>query len=330
MLKLICGPDRLQNSAELIGRICERARAGDGGQILIVPEQYSHETERALCAAGGDAVSRYAEVLSFTRLAGRVFSLYGGVCEEYLDKGGRFLSMYLAVSRVRPRIKYYAAVCMKTEFLQRLCAAVEEFMTCSVHPEELTRAAALLSGQFAQKLSELALIYESYLAVCKTGRSDPVTRLTRLEELLRQTDYAADKTIWIDGFSDFTAVELEILTALISGAREVTFAMTAGGSGSAFRTANETVRTLKSVAARRNVPVVTQRPQTPPARREVLSRWLSGLIAPRFVYAPVLAGPAGLAEVWCGGEKLAEVTLYYREPVAQKTEKSRFARIFGG
>lgn len=54
------------------------------------------------------------------------------------------------------------------------------------------------------------------------------------------------------------------------------------------------------------------------------------LIAPRFVYAPVLAGPAGLAEVWCGGEKLAEVTLYYREPVAQKTEKSRFARIFGG
>ena len=282
MLKLICGPDRLQNSAELIGRICERARAGDGGQILIVPEQYSHETERALCAAGGDAVSRYAEVLSFTRLAGRVFSLYGGVCEEYLDKGGRFLSMYLAVSRVRPRIKYYAAVCMKTEFLQRLCAAVEEFMTCSVHPEELTRAAALLSGQFAQKLSELALIYESYLAVCKTGRSDPVTRLTRLEELLRQTDYAADKTIWIDGFSDFTAVELEILTALISGAREVTFAMTAGGSGSAFRTANETVRTLKSVAARRNVPVVTQRPQTPPARREVLSRWLSGLFAPRF------------------------------------------------
>ena len=55
----------------------------------IVPEQYSHETERALCARGGDTISRYAEVLSFTRLAARVFSVCGGVCEEYLDENGR-------------------------------------------------------------------------------------------------------------------------------------------------------------------------------------------------------------------------------------------------
>ena len=34
--------------------------------VLIVPEHYSHETERALCRAGGSGVSLYAEVLSFT------------------------------------------------------------------------------------------------------------------------------------------------------------------------------------------------------------------------------------------------------------------------
>ena len=31
----------------------------------------SHETERALCRVAGDTASRYAEVLSFTRLARR-------------------------------------------------------------------------------------------------------------------------------------------------------------------------------------------------------------------------------------------------------------------
>lgn len=282
MLRLICGSDRLQNTAELIGRICDAAREETCGQILIVPEQYSHETERTLCAVGGDSISRYAEVLSFSRLASRVFSLYGGVCEEYLDKGGRFISMYLAVSRVREQLKYYAAICTKAEFLQRLCAAVEEFMSYGLLPEALREAAGRLEGSFAQKLTELSLIYESYLAVCKTGRSDPVTRLTRLEALLRQTDFAADKTIFIDGFSDFTAVELQIVTALMKHAKSVTVALCAGGAGSAFETANDTAKTLRRIAARWNILAEVQSPQCAPQRDETLSAWLAGLFAPRF------------------------------------------------
>ena len=282
MLKLICGSDRLKNSAALIDEICANAELRIGGQILIVPEQYSHETERALCAAGGDQISRYAEVLSFSRLASRVFSLYGGVCEEYLDKGGRFLSMYLAVQHVRPQIKYYAAVSMKTEFLLRLCSAAEEFLNYGVQPESLRAAAAQLSGSFAQKLSELALIYESYLAVCKTGRSDPVTRLTRLEEMLRQSDYAADKTVYLDGFSDFTAVEMQILTELMKRAQSVTMTVASGNGVSAFRTANETLRQIKNIAARWNIPVETQQAQMDAPRAKILSDWLDGLFAARF------------------------------------------------
>ncbi len=87
MLRIMLDTDRLRTSEALIGRICARAGEGVSGQILIVPEQYSHTAERALCRTGGGTISRYAEVLSFTRLASRLFSIYGGVCEEYLDKG---------------------------------------------------------------------------------------------------------------------------------------------------------------------------------------------------------------------------------------------------
>ena len=129
MLTLLYGPDRLSNSQALLERICARAAAGQGGNVLIVPEQYSHETERALCRTGGDRISRYAEVLSFTRLAGRVASMYGGVCEEYLDEGGRLLTMYLAAQQVLPQLKYYASAAAKPAFLQQLAAAVEEFLS---------------------------------------------------------------------------------------------------------------------------------------------------------------------------------------------------------
>lgn len=251
MLHLMSGTDRLANSGEVLAQICRSAGQGDGDLILIVPEQFSHEAERALCRAGGDTISRSAEVLSFTRLASRVFSLYGGVCEEYLDEGGRLLTMYLSVQQVLPQIKYYASACTKPEFLKRLCGAMEEFLSCCLSPESLREAAEQVSGAFAQKLTELSLIYESYLSVCKTGRNDPVTRLLRLGELLEREPYARGRRFYLDGFSDFTAAELRVLAALIRGADEVTVALTTDGSQSPFfRTASETLRQLKTMAAR--------------------------------------------------------------------------------
>ena len=129
MLELLHGPDRTANSMELLEQICRNAKSGVSGQILIVPEQYSHETERALCMHGGETISRYAEVLSFTRLATRVFSVYGGVCEEYLDENGRILTLYLAAQQVREQLKFYAAVMTRPDFLKQLGTLMEELLT---------------------------------------------------------------------------------------------------------------------------------------------------------------------------------------------------------
>lgn len=228
MLRIMLDTDRLRTSEALIGRICARAGEGASGQILIVPEQYSHTAERALCRAGGDTISQYAEVLSFTRLASRLFSIYGVVCEEYLDKGGRLLSVYLAAEQVRPQLKYYAAVSTKPEFLQRLGAAMEEFLSFCLAPEALREASRSVSGQFAQKLEELAILYESYLSVCKSGRQDPVTRLQRAQTLLQETDFASEHIFYLDGFADFTAVERQILSELLRRSPEVVLALTTG------------------------------------------------------------------------------------------------------
>lgn len=279
MLTLLCGADRLATSAALLCAVRTRAEAGKGGNILIVPEQYSHETERALCRAGGDTISRYAEVLSFTRLASRVSSIYGGVCEEYLDEGGRLLTMYLAAQQVLPNLKYYASAAVKPAFLQQLAAAIEEFLTYCVTPQSLLDAAARSEGQLAQKLQELGLLYESYLAVCKTGRGDPVTRLYCLNEQLFETDYASDKTFFLDGFSDFTAVQLQILQTLLPQA-DITLTLQTGmQEQSVFSAAEQTARTLKKLAARLRVPVAVEHVAESTVRTPDVQRWLSVLFS---------------------------------------------------
>ena len=100
MLKLLLGRAGSGKTTAML-----RAAARNGGerrQLILVPEQASHDTERALCAVAGNQVSLYAEVLSFTRLASRVFSQpeVGGVAVPTLDPGGRLLLMYAALKSV--------------------------------------------------------------------------------------------------------------------------------------------------------------------------------------------------------------------------------------
>ena len=74
MLEITLCKDRKRGTCAAFTRICKTAEAGCGGQILVTPEQFSHAAERELCLRGGNTISRFAEVLSFSRLASRVFS----------------------------------------------------------------------------------------------------------------------------------------------------------------------------------------------------------------------------------------------------------------
>lgn len=280
MLELLHGPDRTANSMELLARICENATHGVAGQILIVPEQYSHETERALCERGGDTISRYAEVLSFTRLASRVFSVCGGVCEEYLDENGRILTLYLAAQQVREQLKFYAAVMTRPDFLKQLGALMEELLTSCVTPDALHTAAARLEGRLAQKVTELALLYESYLSVCKTGRGDPVTRQTRLCELLDETEFLDGREVFLDGFSDFTALQMQIISAILAHAKNVRVALlTSGGQYAACQTGNETEKQLRQLAARQGIETVRRSIPAREHRVPDVQLWLNGLFS---------------------------------------------------
>ena len=221
MLNIYWGMDWQQNRAEILRQICSHAAAGQEA-IWIVPEQASFEAEQLLCVQGGNTISRYAQVLSFTRLANRVFSLCGGIARQTMDKGGQVLAMAQAVEQVRSRLKLYAAGSRRPAFLPELLAAVDEFKSYGVTPDLLQQAAKQEGGQLAVKLEELALILESYDAVCAGAKQDPRDRLAYLSRVLQDCDFAADKAFYIDGFSDFTGVELQIIGQLLRSGADVT------------------------------------------------------------------------------------------------------------
>jgi len=261
MLYLLLGKDWTVNREEILKRVARDVRDRKGNRILMVPELVSHETERDLCMEAGDTASRYAEVLSFTRLARRVADTMGSAAVECLDNGGRVVAMAAAARQLSSRLKAYAAVETKPEFLTGLIDGVDEFKRCCISSQDLNRAAEETGGSLAQKLEELALLMEGYDSLCSRGKRDPRDQMTWLLEHLEQGSFAREHVFYIDGFPDFTRQNLAILEHLIRFSPSVTVGLNCDAICShllSFEKAGATAQELVRCAQRAGVQVQVQ------------------------------------------------------------------------
>jgi len=225
MLHLIIGCDWTANRDEVLRRIASDVQNRKEKRILMVPELISHEMERQLCMAAGDTSSRYAEVLSFTRLARRVSDSLGNAAEECMDNGGRVVAMAAVARQLSSRLKAYAAVETKPEFLTGIIDAVDEFKRCCISSHDLKAASLETEGSLAQKLEELSLLMEAYDTMCSQGKRDPRDQMTLLLELLEAGSFAEEHVFYIDGFPDFTRQNLQIIEHLIRTSSDVTVSL---------------------------------------------------------------------------------------------------------
>ena len=258
MVRLLLGRDWTANSDEILKRIARDVKERKGNRILMVPELISHETERRLCAFAGDTASRYAEVLSFTRLARRVSDTMGSAAVECLDSGGRVVAMAAAARQLASRLKAYAAVETKPEFLSGLIDAVDEFKRCCITPQDLMEASRQTEGSLAQKLEELSLLMDGYDGLCMRGKRDPRDQMTWLLEQLEDGTFAQEHVFYIDGFPDFTRQNLAVLEHLMAVSPEVTISMNCDSLRSgllAFEKAGDTAGEIYRLASRAGVEI---------------------------------------------------------------------------
>lgn len=246
---------------DIRGELLERMGASAARRrLLLVPEQYSHESERAMCAAlrklGPGGASMACEVLSFTRLAGRLTDAAGGGAAPMLDAGGRMLLMYAALRKVSDALSTYRAPSRKPAFLTGLLATVDECRSYRVEPEALISAGEELGGRQGDKLKDLGLIYAAYQALEAQGAADPRGRLDRLARQLEDTRWGAGMAFYVYGFTDFTPQEEQVLSALMAqGELTVAFVCDGVDPSGIFEPALRAARRLIALAGKNAVPI---------------------------------------------------------------------------
>lgn len=254
MLTLLCGRSGTENSKRILALMREGAQRGITDRVLLVPEQFSHEAERSLAAALGDAANLYAEVLSFTRLAVRVNAECGGMADVVPDRGTKLLMLSLAITRVASQLTICGGRATRTGHLVNVLDAIEELDGADISDDAMLDAADAAGGAIAEKLRDLAVIREAYLQVRAELLPDPRELLDRLIDRLPDSTVGRGG-IFIDGFTDFTRKEMNVIDCFLRRGVDVTVALTMDGTDAEeFSICEKTKNSLADTAARRAVP----------------------------------------------------------------------------
>ncbi|MBQ4617540.1 MAG: PD-(D/E)XK nuclease family protein [Clostridia bacterium] len=220
MLQLILGRSGFGKTHEATERIVAAAHAQTGGaSVLIVPEQASFETERALVRRLGDADVAKVQVLSFTRMIETLMKEHAG---RPLSNGAKIMLMSRAVAECADRLTLYADA-KRADTVSALLDAATDCHQAAVTPSALSEAADKLpEGALRQKTAEISLLLETYHTLKADCGYDPQESLSVFAAFLEETRPLQGATVVVDGFRSFTAPELQVLSALMAQAASVT------------------------------------------------------------------------------------------------------------
>ena len=211
----------------ILQEIAALCAQGEGRQILLVPELNSHRMERRLAAATGNHGARTAEVLTFSRLADRVFSEVGGLAQQMLTPAGQLLTLQEAARRVQGGLSAWEGLADKPELLKEALRLIDECKTCAVAPETLFAASAECDdAALAAKLSDLAQLLTAYERLCDESLPDPRDRLTHLRDRLGACHVLDGAAGYLDGFLGFTPQELAVIDAMLAAGVPLAAAVT--------------------------------------------------------------------------------------------------------
>lgn len=193
--------------------------------FLIVPEQQTVEVEKAMSRLLPPSAQLCFEVLNFTRLADKVFRLFGGLSYHYITSGMKNLFMWQTVRLLAPYLKEYREDrTFDRSFPEMMLAATGELKAADIHPTDLESAAKKLpdGSPFKNKLEDLSLIYTAYEAMVSESYDDSSNDLAKLATILEHEPFFEGYHVYIDSFFDFTAQEYKIIRRIFSQARSTT------------------------------------------------------------------------------------------------------------
>ncbi len=226
MLQFILGRASTGKTYAITEKIAECV-VSDLEPVLLVPEQFSFESEKAILNRLGDSGAQRVSVISFTRLCDEVERQRGGICGIAISEADKIIMMNKAIRRSKDRLQRWGRYSSSAGFSKLMVDTIGEFKTNAITADELMEAAAATDdNQLKLKLMDTACIYTEYDNAVLEKFIDPTDRLTKLYNTLETYKYFENKTVFLDSFKGFTGQQYKIIARILSQAKDVYISLT--------------------------------------------------------------------------------------------------------
>ena len=230
--------------------------------ILLVPEQYSFETERAMLRLLGPKDVQKVEIFSFRRLAEVLFQQYGNRSGKRLDDGGRGILMSLALEQVGNQLEVYHGYTQTAELVSMMLSVSTELKLCAISPEQFGQVGKLVEDvTLRAKIQDITLILSVYDALVEQSFLDPLDDLIRVKEVILAHQAFRETVIFLDSFKGFTNQELDLLELMLIQGKEIHVSLCMDslddpehGMG-LFSQVHKTANQIKRLARENHIPV---------------------------------------------------------------------------
>lgn len=227
-LQLILGSSGSGKSHRLYGEVIRDSMENPAkNYIVIVPEQFTMGTQEKLVKMHPNHGVLNVDIVSFVRLAYKVFEELGVGDKEVLDDTGKSLIVRKILEEKKDELVTFKKNIDKPGFVEEVKSAISEMLQYGVAPERLCEAAENIKNPLLKyKLQDMVTVFEGFKSYISGKYIASEEILEVLCRVAHRSRMIRDSVVTLDGFTGFTPIQYRLIRILMECCGKLTVTLT--------------------------------------------------------------------------------------------------------
>lgn len=229
-LQLILGNSGSGKTHYLYQTVIEEARQHlEQNYLVIVPEQFTMQTQKELVTKHPSGGILNIDVLSFGRLAHRIFQELGNDYGPLLDDEGKNLILRKLAGDYQGELQLFGKNLKKLGYISEIKSVISEFMQYDIGVEDVEHLKEKFADKkmLSYKLADIQVMYGAFATYLEehqyiTGEE----LLDVLCDVIKDSEILKESVITLDGFTGFTPVQMRVIGKLLKVCKAVYITVT--------------------------------------------------------------------------------------------------------
>lgn len=234
MLHLIKGRAG-SGKTEMLRKILKENISNNKNTLLLIPEQFSFETDRAILKEFGPKLSMLTSIYSFPRMALSELKNVNSDVNNIANNGIKNAVMSETLNQIQEELTVFKNLKHNFSAISPLVDFCKEMKYYKLNDSVINEKFENEDNSFLkEKIKELSFINTAYSAQLTQSYFDDADILDYFVDFAVETGYFKNKTVFLDGFRSFNKQEAECVKVILSQADDVYITLCVEGTAKPY------------------------------------------------------------------------------------------------